>query len=711
MSAQPAKPPQAPPAFSATPLSILQDTRRLLDHLRSVRDRIIQTVQPDGATCSNVILPLVHAENTVAGEFHVIDFYRSVSPDPQLREASREAQSLFNDFKITMATDDAMFKLVDAVLQKNEGIGEEALRLLRKKHKDHVRNGLSLPQGPLRERFMVIQSQLSRLTAEFRKNLAESTGEIWLSAQDLAGVPERFISTMEKGQGENDGKILLSLASPNFYPILRFAKNAEARKRIYIAGDNRCNQNVPLFREIVILRDEAARLLGYSNHAAFRLDEKMAKTPEAVNAFLSGLRSSLADGGRQETEALRQLKKADVESRGEVFDGRYFVWDHSFYNRLMLEKQYSVDHLKISEYFPLQTVVSEMLSMFERMFGLAFVETNGSSSSISEHVSVWHAEVQLLEVWNDKSQGGDFLGYLYLDLFPRTGKYKYAANFNVVPGFTREDGSRQYPATALVCNFSKPTPDNPSLLRHDEVVTLFHELGHGIHDIVSKTAYACFHGTETVLDFGEAPSQMLENWCWMSSPLKLLARHYSSLSPAYLKSWQEAGNEGRPPPPSQMPDDMIESLTKAKHVNGALFHLNQLAIGIFDMVVHGPETHAAIEAMNISKTYNTIRRDIFPPESPVALGEGDEWGHAQARLGHLVEDYDAGYYSYLFSKVYSADMFHTVFRAAPMDSNEGLRYRYAVLEKGGSRDEMQMLTEFLGREPTVDAFQRELGLR
>ncbi|KAK2056264.1 metallopeptidase MepB [Colletotrichum caudatum] len=674
------KPPQAPPAFSATPLSILQDTRRLLDHLRSVRDHIIQTVQTDGATFSNVILPLVHAENTVAGEFHVIDFYRSVSPDPQLREASREAQSLFNDFKITMDTDDAMFKLVDAVLQKNEGIGEEALRLLRKKHKDHVRNGLSLPQGPLRERFMVIQSQLSRLTAEFRKNLAESTGEIWLSAQDVDGVPERLIATMEKGQGENGGKILLSLASPNFYPILRFAKNAEARKRIYIAGDNRCNQNVPLFRDIVILRDEAARLLGYSNHAAFRLDEKMAKTPEAVNAFLNGLRSSLADGGQQETEALRQLKKADVESRGEVFDGRYFVWDHSFYNRLMLEKQYS-------------TVISEMLLMLERMFGLAFVETNGSSS-ISEDV-----------------QGGDFLGYLYLDLFPRTGKYKYAANFNVVPGFTREDGSRQYPATALVCNFSRPTPDNPSLLRHDEVVTLFHELGHGIHDVVSKTAYACFHGTNTVLDFGEAPSQMLENWCWVSSLLKLLARHYSSLSPEYLKSWQEAGNEGQPPPPSQMPDDMIESLTKAKHVNGALFHLNQLGIGIFDMAAHGPETHAAIEAMNISKTYNTIRREIFPPESPTALGEGDEWGHAQARLGHLVEDYDAGYYSYLYSKVYSADMFYTVFRAAPMDSNEGLRYRYAVLEKGGSRDEMQILTEFLGREPTVDAFQHELGLR
>lgn len=198
-----------------------------------------------------------------------------------------------------------------------------------------------------------------------------------------------------------------------------------------------------------------------------------------------------------------------------------------------------------------------------------------------------------------------------------------------------------------MCNFSRPTLDNPSLLRHDEVVTLFHELGHGIHDVVSKTAYACFHGTETVLDFGEAPSQMLENWCWMPAPLKLLARHYSSLSPEYLESWQKAGNEGQPPPSSQMPDDMIESLTKAKHVNGALFHLNQLGIGIFDMVVHGPETHAAIEAMNISKTYNTIRREIFPPESPAALGEGDEWGHAQARLGHLVEDYDAGYYSYL----------------------------------------------------------------
>jgi metallopeptidase MepB len=198
-----------------------------------------------------------------------------------------------------------------------------------------------------------------------------------------------------------------------------------------------------------------------------------------------------------------------------------------------------------------------------------------------------------------------------------------------------------------VCNFSKPTPKKPSLLKHDEVVTLFHELGHGIHDLVSRTTYSRFHGTNTVRDFVEAPSQMLENWCWTPSQLRSLSRHYSTLSPEYLRSWKEYAPAGASNPPEKIPDELIENLIRTKHINDALFNLRQLHFGIFDMTVHEPESHEAVEKMNISATYNKLRKEISQIEGPEALGQGYEWGHGQATFGHLMGGYDAGYYGYL----------------------------------------------------------------
>jgi metallopeptidase MepB len=213
-------------------------------------------------------------------------------------------------------------------------------------------------------------------------------------------------------------------------------------------------------------------------------------------------------------------------------------------------------------------------------------------------------------------------------------------------GFIDADGKRRYPATALVCNFTKPTAKKPSLLKHDEVVTLFHELGHGIHDLVSKTIYSRFHGTSTVRDFVEAPSQMLENWCWTPSQLKSLSKHYSTLSPEYLAAWQEQAND-KSQPPERIPDEVIENLIRTKHVNDALFNLRQLHFGIFDMTVHEAENHEQIQKLPISTTYNQLRKQIALQDGPEVLGMGDEWGHGEATFGHLIGGYDAGYYGYL----------------------------------------------------------------
>ncbi|KAI4141777.1 MAG: hypothetical protein LQ341_003433, partial [Variospora aurantia] len=712
------KPPQAPPMFTGTPKSLIEDTNALIKESRGVQDKIVVNVKQSDATFKDVMLPMAQDENRMGLKIPIIGFYQAVSTDQALRNASTEAEKLIEDFSIESSMREDIFKLVDAALNKAEKLDPESKRLLEKEHKNFIRNGLGLPAGEKRDRFKAIKKKLSDISIMFSKNLNEENGGVWFTPAELEGTPEDVISGFEKGEGENAGKLKMSFKYPDLFPTLKYCKNIETRKQVFIANENKCNENAPLFREAINLRDEAARLLGYPNHAAFKIEDKMAKTTETVDDFLGDLRKRLTKGGAAEKKTLLELKQKDLEARGEekTFDGHYFLWDNRFYDRLMLEKDYSVDQEKLAEYFPLQTSIRGMLQIFEQLFGLVFVEIEGSDrASVSPSGKgddiTWHPDVKLYSVWDDQEEGSGFVGYLYLDLHPREGKYGHAANFNIQPGFTDENGKRRYPATALVCNFSKPTPKKPSLLKHDEVVTLFHELGHGIHDLVSRTIYSRFHGTNTVRDFVEAPSQMLENWCWTPSQLKALSHHYSSLSPDYEAAWQEKAS-GQSKPDAKLPDELIENLIKTKHVNDALFNLRQLHFGIFDMTVHEPKSHEELEGYDIPDLYNRLRKEISGLDGPEDLGEGYKWGsgNGHATFGHLMGGYDAGYYGYLSSQVYSADMFHTVFAKDPMNGKEGRRYRHTVLQRGGSQDEMQTLEDFLGRKPNSGAFYRELGL-
>ncbi|KAF2113429.1 thimet oligopeptidase [Lophiotrema nucula] len=714
--AQYRKPPQLPPTFTATPESLITDTQRLIDRSRDVQDSIVKNISPEKASFKDVLLPSAHDDNKMAIEAHIIGFYQAVSTDSKLRDASTEAEKLLDDFGIESGMREDVFKLIDAVLQRKEELDPESQRLLEKDHKSYIRNGLGLA-GPQRDRFKEIKKRLSEISITFQKNLNEEAGGIWFTPEELHGVPEDLVSSLKKGEGENEGKLWLTFKYPDLFPTQKYATNAQMRQKLFVENENKCNQNVPLFKEAVVLRDEAARLLGYNNHAEFKIEDKMAKTPKTVDDFLGDLRTRLAPGGVKEIQHLLALKQQDLKERRLSDDSsRYFLWDHRYYDRLMLEKDYSLDQQKIAEYFPLSTTIGGMLKIFEELFGLVFVEILGDDrDQLAESTKgsdiVWHEDVQLFSVWDDESEGKGFVGYLYLDLFPRTGKYGHAANFNLQPGYIDENGKRRYPATALVCNFSKPTPKKPSLLKHDEVVTLFHELGHGIHDLVGRTIYSRFHGTNTVRDFVEAPSQMLENWCWTPSQLRSLSKHYSYLSTDYEQAYFESSGETKKPSES-MPHELIAKLLSTKHVNDALFNLRQLHFGIFDMTVHTPKSHEEIENMDISEKFNKLRHEISQLDGAEVVdgSKGWGWGHGQATFGHLIGGYDAGYYGYLSSQVYSTDMFYTVFKANPMNGKEGRRYRHTVLEKGGSREEITLLVDFLGRQPSTEAFYKDLGL-
>jgi metallopeptidase MepB len=610
-------------------------------------------VKADNAKFADVNLPIALDDNKMSTETHIIGFYNAVSTNKDLRDASSEAEQMLDDFGIESSMREDVFNLVDAVLKNKEKLDPESQRLLEKDHKSFIRNGLSLPAGPKRDRFKEIKQRLSQIGIAFQKNLNEENGGLWFTPEELNGVPDDVITTLPKGEGENEGKIRLSFKYPELFPTLKYATSAETRKKVYIENENKCNNNVALFREAILLRDEGARLLGYDNHAQFRIEDKMAKTTKTVDDFLGDLRERLAPGGKKEIEHLMEFKKQDVKERGitgPLADG-YYLWDHRYYDRLMLEKDYQLDHQIIAEYFPLQTTIQGMLKIFEELFGLVFVEIVGEEdrAALAEGGKgsdiIWHEDVQVFSVWDDEGEGAGFVGWLYLDLHPRDGKYGHAANFNLQPGFIDENGKRRYPATALVCNFSKPTPKKPSLLKHEEVVTLFHELGHGIHDLVSRTTYSRFHGTNTVRDFVEAPSQMLENWCWTPSQLRALSHHYSYLSSDYEKAYMESSNADKKPS-ERIPNSLVANLINTKHVNDALFNLRQLHFGTFDMTVHEPASHEALEKLDVTETYNRLRNEISQLDGPEALSgekKGDwHWGNGQATFGHLIGGYDAG---------------------------------------------------------------------
>ena len=633
------KPPQRPPTFIDTPESIIAETNKMLAKSKQIVDDIVAEVKPEDAGFKNVVLPMAFDDNEMALRAHIIGFYQSVSANQELRDKSSEAEVLMEKFSNEAVMREDIYKLVDAAKDRGEKLDPESQRLLEKTHKDYKRAGTSLPPGKVREKFKWIKDRLTTLANTFTKNLNDETGGIWWDPEELDGVPNDLIESWKKGEGENEGKVRMTFKYPDYFPTMMFATNPETRKRVLIANENKLPQNIPVFKEVIELRDEAARILRYENHATFVIENKMAKTPTTVDNFLGDLKQKLFEGGQKEKGVLMELKKKDLESRGEgkSFDGRYYLWDQRFYNRLMLEKDYQVDQEKLAEYFPLQTTIQGMLEIFETLFGLSFAEVIGEDrASLSETGNgediVWHPDCQIFSVWNSedmrdsKKPENDFVGYLYLDLHPREGKYGHAANFNIQPGFTTEDRNRRRPVTALVCNFSKPTPKKPSLLKHDEVTTLFHELGHGIHDLVSITTYSRFHGTNVVRDFVEAPSQMLENWCWTPSQLKSLSHHYSTLSTEYEAAWRETAGKDATQPGETLPDNLIESLVKSKHVNGALFNLRQLHFGIFDMAIHEPKSHDEVTNMKLSEMYNEIGYNLTKLDTPAQLGEGFDWG-------------------------------------------------------------------------------------
>lgn len=489
-------------------------------------------------------------------------------------------------------------------------------------------------------------------------------------------------------------RLQIALSYPTVFPILNTCTVPLTRKTVEVAFNRRCvDTNVAILEEMLQLRHEIALTLEYENHAAYVLEQRyepgalvddarshdaylivcarMAKTPTTVANFLSELDNKLLPLAKKDLDSLLKLKEADCEKNDWKFDGKINMWDFRYYMDQYVKQHCSIDQEKVREFFPLDHVTNELLAMYQELLSLKFTEIS--------QPHVWHKQVRMFAVHDARPhRAGHLVGHFYLDLFPRQGKYGHAACFTLQQSCVNSAGARELPAAAMVANFNAPTKSKPSLLDHNEVVTYFHEFGHVMHCLCSEVDIPRFAGTRVERDFVEAPSQMLENWCWEKEPLQRLSSHYATKEP--------------------LADDLIERLISTKNANTGLLNKRQLLFATFDQLIH-----SALKS-DTAKVLKQLQSEIML----IDMTPGTNFA---ASFGHLAGGYDAQYYGYMWSEVFSMDMFVSRFKKEGlMNPKTGLAYRELILARGGSVDATQMLKEFLGREPTQDAFLASKGL-
>jgi metallopeptidase MepB len=418
------KAPQEPLQFATLASSITDATQHHINEFRLATNKILQSITPETATFANVLLPLAHAHNIFRSGTQITWHYEDISPDPELRNASRTASKLLVEFDFETGCRKDMFTLVDAVVKKNENLDPECKLFQESQLRSYRLSGLHLPEAQ-RLRLKEIYQRKIQLHEQFWDVPKDAETWLYLRLEELHGVPASIISKLDKGEGEHEGTIKVSFDYSTNCGVMEHASNGETRKRYSEAYPQMHRKKEEIFKEIVVLRDEAARLLGYPNHAALMIEERVAESPDVVNEFLAKLRGGLVAGGVKELQSLKLLKQADIEARGEIFDGKLYRWDQRYYERLMLEMQNSVDEDMIAEYFPLHETARGMLHIFETIFSLVFEKI--------EQASVWHDDVQAFSVWDSDAIGGEFLGYLYLDLYKREDKYDGVCNSNLQP--------------------------------------------------------------------------------------------------------------------------------------------------------------------------------------------------------------------------------------------------------------------------------------
>ena len=619
-------------------------------------------------TYANTIAPLETAGRIIGDAYGQSPFMARVHPSKEVRDRAAAQEERIAKWGTDLVFREDLYLAVKEYAESGEAAELEGTRarLVDFWMRDFRRAGHGLStqdQAELRK----LQQRLIELQVEYSKNLDEWEDFIEVTAADLAGLPGEYIAGLNEGSAP--GMLQVGMAYPEYVPFIEQAERRDLRKAIQFKFWNRAAEaNTPLLSEAVEIRQRMAALFGEPTWAHHAMEVKMAKNPEAVEEFYASIVPQLRKKAAADIDAMTAMLLNDETSLDEHVGGdRLQSWDANYYTTQLRKRDFGIDQNEVAEYFPLEEVVAGMFDITGDVFGLDYRPI--------EDANAWHPDVYLYEIHN---RGRDeAIAYFYADLFPREGKFGHAAAFPLVSGELLEDGTYRKPVAAIVANFTKPTDTSPSLLKHDEALTLFHEFGHILHYCLTVVDVRRFAGFDTEWDFVEAPSQIMEHWMWQPEVLGRFARHHESGEP--------------------IPADLVERLVAARDLNVGLFTMRQIFLGQFDL-----NLHATTEPVDVDDAYRrAFELTGFP------FYEGTHFG---ASFGHLMGGYDAGYYGYLWSKVYGDDMFSVFAEEGTLNPDVGRRYRNEVLATGHSRDAIDHLRAFLGREPSTAAFLANLGL-
>jgi thimet oligopeptidase len=606
-----------------------------------------------------------YAINTIENRLSII---KETSTDATMRDAATDEIKVVEEWAVGLDYRQDVYRAIKAYADTHPDLKDEDAKLLADTMRDYRRAGLDLPQDK-RDEVEALRKKLSTLSTDFASNVTKAQSRLIFTKAELEGVPEDFLA--QKGVQNADGTYtVMANVTWHYITVMENARNEQTRLKMETARDSLAKEtNIPLLQQILVIRDDIAHKLGYKCWADYAIEIKMAKTSARATDFLERLKTGLQPKFDAEIAQFRAMKARDTGDPNTPF----LLWDWRYYANQLKKEKYTVDEDALKVYFPYQRCLEGMFTIYQRIFGLKFQRITPPYK--------WVDDLQLYSV--SDAATGEPMGLFYLDMFPREGKYNHFAEFGIIDGKLLEDGTYQRPVVALICNFPSPQADRPSLLPHEDVVTLFHEFGHAMHAILTRAHYARFSGTSVPGDFVEAPSQMLENWAWDKKVLDSFAADYRD-------------------PSKKIPQTILNQLKASKLAVEGTAYRRQLVFGLADLALH-TQIHAD-NAAQAQPLADKIAAETFFPEPPDTA-----W---LAYFGHIMDGYDAGYYGYAWADAIAADM-ATVFEKAPdgfFDREAGRRLREEIYAKGGSRDVEISIEKFLGRPQSIEPFLKKIGV-
>ncbi|ULN64331.1 oligopeptidase A [Vibrio gigantis] len=649
--------------------------------IEACRNKIEQVLEGNTSpSWDNLVAPIEEVDDRLGRVWSPVSHMNSVVNSDELREAYESCLPLLSEYGTWVGQHKGLFEAYKAIKASEafSGLNRAQQKTITDALRDFELSGIGLPADE-QHRYGEISKRQSELGSQFSNNVLDATmgwSKQITDVAELAGMPESALAAAQAAaESKEQEGYLLTLDIPSYLPVMTYCDNQELRKELYEAYVTRASDrgpnagkwdNTEIITEQLKLRHEIARMLGFSTYSEKSLSTKMAETPDQVLGFLNDLAVKAKPQGEREVEELRQFAEKEFGV------SELNLWDIAYYSEKQKQNLFEISDEELRPYFPESNVVSGLFEVLNRVFGMSVTEREG--------VDTWHESVRFFDIFDAT---GALRGSFYLDLYAREHKRGGAWMDDCRGRRITESGELQTPVAYLTCNFNKPVGDKPALFTHDEVVTLFHEFGHGIHHMLTQVEAGAVAGINGVpWDAVELPSQFLENWCWEEEALSFISGHF------------ETGEA--------LPKEMLEKMLAAKNFQSAMFILRQLELGLFDFTLHteyDPEVGA-----RVLETLANVK-------SKVSVLPSLDWNRFSHSFGHIFAGgYSAGYYSYLWAEVLSADAFSAFEEEGIFNTETGNRFLNNILEMGGSEEPMELFKRFRGREPQIDAMLRHAGI-